>query len=221
MNAIPSQPMRSALCAVLQVALLTTLLSACAGAAARDASTLHAAPDEDPLANVEAAQLFHDGEALAARGDLVRAEQYLAAAIRHGYPQERVLPVLLRVCLSSSRLGAALQHATPYLRLHPSDYRLRWVVASVLIGLGRYDQARVELLRVLTNAPEHAEAHYLLGLLLRDHYNDDDAAAPHFEAHLRLAADGLHGAEVAAWLRERLQLAQAEAVRESEEEATP
>jgi tetratricopeptide (TPR) repeat protein len=182
---------------------LTLILSLSLGACAASTPPTQTAQSVDPLENVQATQLFHDGQVLASRGDLVRAEQYIAAAIRQGYPQERALPLLLRVCISSSRLSAALHHATPYLRLHPEDHRLRWVVASVLIGLGHYDRARLELLRVLSSVPEHAEAHYLLGVLLRDEYGDEDAAKPHFEAHLRLARDGLHGAEVAAWLRER------------------
>jgi hypothetical protein len=38
---------------------------------------------------------------------------------------------------------------------------------------------------------------------LRDHLKDPDAAAEAFTDHQRLKPDGLHGAEVAAWLRER------------------
>jgi tetratricopeptide (TPR) repeat protein len=157
----------------------------------------------DPLAKIEGEQLFRDGEALAARGDLVRAEQYLAAAIRRGYPEQRALPLLMRVCVASSRLGSALQHAAPYLRLHPEDHQLRYLVASVLIGLQRYDEARLELLRVIDGAPEHAGAHYALGVLLRDQYDDEEAARQSLARHHELAPHGLHGAEVAAWLRER------------------
>ena len=109
----------------------------------------------------------------------------------------------MRVCIASSRLGAALQHATPELRLHPENHQLRFLVASVLVGLNRHDEARRELMRVLAASNDHADAHYLLGLLLRDHYGDADAAAVHFAEHQRLAHDGLHGAEVAAWLSER------------------
>lgn len=182
-----------------QALLLAALVasSACAtGASSRD--TLPG----DPLAEIEGEQLFQDGQTLAARGDLVRAEQYLAAAIRRGYPEQRALPLLMRVCIASSRLGSALQHAVPYLRLHPEDHQLRYLVASVLIGLERQDEARLELLRVIENDPTHADAHYALGVLLRDHYGDAAAAAPHLARHHELAPEGLHGAEVAGWLRE-------------------
>jgi hypothetical protein len=169
---------------------LASFGGACAGTQ-RAQSTV----SSDPLASIEAEQLFSDGQTLAAHGDLIRAEQYIAASIRKGYPERRALPTLMRVCIASSRLGSALQHATPYLRLHPEDHQLRFLVASVLIGLSRYDEARSD--------GEHADAHYLLGLLLRDHYGDADGAALHFTEHQRLAHDTLHGAEVAAWLSER------------------
>jgi tetratricopeptide (TPR) repeat protein len=180
-----------------QLALLA-LGAGCAGSTAG-----HETVAADPLAKIKAEHLFRDGETLAARGDLIRAEQYLAAAIRNGYPAELALPTLLRVCIASSRLGAALQHATPELRLHPDNHQLRFVVASVLVGLGRHDEAQRELERVLAGKPDHAAAHYLLGLLMRDHYRDEGRAALHFEEHQRLARHSLHGAEVAAWLSER------------------
>jgi len=195
-----SQLIRSMVCSAL-----LAFGGGCAGTTAG-----HDTVSADPLAKIEAEHLFRDGETLAARGDLIRAEQYLAAAIRNGYPAERALPTLLRVCIASSRLGAALQHASPQLRLHPEDHQLRFVVASVLVGLGRHDEAQLELERVLAGKPDHAEAHYMLGLLLRDHYGDEARAALHFEQHQKLARHSLHGAEVAAWLREREQEGQAE-----------
>ena len=156
----------------------------------------------DPLLSVGAEELYRDGERMAQAGDPLRAEQYLNAAIQRGYPAQRALPLLLRVCIASSRLGVALQYATPYLQLHPEDYRLRYLVAAVQIGLGRASEARMELMRVVRDAPDFAEAHYLLGVLLRDHLNDSEGAAQAFTTHQRLKPDGLHGAEVSAWLRE-------------------
>lgn len=191
---------RSLLIRMMALLALLTVGAGCAGSTA-GRETVSA----DPLAKIEAEHLFRDGQTLAARGDLIRAEQYLAAAIRNGYPAERALPTLMRVCIASSRLGAALQHASPQLQLHPEDHQLRFLVASVLVGLGRHDEAQRELERVITGKPDHAEAHYMLGLLLRDHYGDEDRAAAHFEQHQEHAQHSLHGAEVAAWLSEREQ----------------
>ena len=157
----------------------------------------------DPLMNVKAEDLFRDGERMAQAGDALRAEQYLNAAMQRGYPAQRAMPLLLRVCIASSRLGVALQYAAPYLQLHPEDYRLRYLVAAVQLGLGRASEARMELTRVVRDAPDFAEAHYLLGVVLRDHLNDPEAAEQAFTTHQQLKPDGVHGAEVAAWLRER------------------
>jgi tetratricopeptide (TPR) repeat protein len=156
----------------------------------------------DPLERIQPAELFRQGEELARGGDPIRAEQYLSTAVQRGFPARQALPLLLRVCIASSRLGAALQYATPYLKLHPDDYHLRYLVAAVQLGLGRPAEARQELIRVLRDAPDYADARYLLGVILRDNSGDSDGAAEQFAAHQRLNAQGLHGAEVAAWLRE-------------------
>jgi tetratricopeptide (TPR) repeat protein len=180
--------------------LLAPSAFGCATASATSASD--AASSRDPLTQIDGEQLYAEGTALAQHGDYVRAEQYLAASMRRGVPAARVLPLLLRVCLVSSRLGAAFQHANPQLELQPGDVQLRYLVASLLTGLGRHDEARVELLRVLRDVPDHAGARYALGVLLRDHYRDAEASVPHFQRYLELDPDGLHGAEIAAFLRE-------------------
>jgi len=178
------------------------LLTMCGCAETTASSGGKQAVSADPLERVSAQDLFRQGEQYAQQGDPIRAEQYVTSAVQRGFPLRRALPLLLRVCVASSRLGAALQYATPYLTLHPEDYHLRYLVAAVQLGLGRAEQAQEELSRVLREDPNHADAHYLLGVILRDRRGDGVAAAKEFEAHQRLNARGLHGAEVAAWLRE-------------------
>jgi tetratricopeptide (TPR) repeat protein len=194
-------------CSALSCTILLTIC-ACAETTANSggAHVVSHVVSTDPLERIQPGELFRQGEALAREGDPIRAEQYLSTAVQRGFSARRALPLLLRVCIASSRLGAALQYATPYLKLHPDDYHLRYLVAAVQLGLGRPAEARQELLRVLRDAPDYADARYLLGVILRDHSGDADAAAEQFAAHQRLNARGLHGAEVAAWLREHTRL---------------
>jgi tetratricopeptide (TPR) repeat protein len=183
-------------------AIALSCVIGCAGASAEAGAGSSRDPSVDALDRVPPEQLYQRGELLSRSGDLLRAEQYVSAAVARGYPERAALPLLLRVCVASSRFGLALQHAAPYLQHHPDDYRLRYLVAAVQLGMNRVDAAQRELERVLRDAPDYADAHYLLGVILRDH-GDEAGAAAHFDAQQRLDPDGLHGAEVAAWLRER------------------
>jgi tetratricopeptide (TPR) repeat protein len=149
----------------------------------------------DPLRTVAPEELYRRGIALGEAGDLIRAEQYLAAAIDRGYPAERALPPLLRVCLASSRLRAALSHAEPYLEQHPKAWSLRYLVGSIYLGIGNYEQARESLERVIADAPDQPDAYYLLGVVLRDGVGDRPEAARRFERYLELAPDGQHVGE--------------------------
>ncbi len=154
-----------------------------------------------PSSSAEQAQaLFQRGREAAQRGDSVRAEQYLSLALERGVDAGRVLPVLLRVCLASSRLRAALDHAEPYLRDHPEAEALRYLVATIHAGLGQTDDARLALEQLLQTNPNSADAHYLLGIL------DADRGAPsaraHFRSYLDVAPRGEHAAEVRSRLAE-------------------
>ncbi|HVW25511.1 MAG TPA: tetratricopeptide repeat protein [Polyangiaceae bacterium] len=130
----------------------------------------------------------------------MRAEQYLSAAIDRGYDRGKALPLLLRVCLSSSRLRAALTHAEPYLRDHPEDDALRYIVAIVHMGLGKMDEARLDLTELLHHDGNNAEAHLLLGIL--DSRTDAAAARDHFRSYLDLAPHGEHAGEARSRLVE-------------------
>src|SRR5690606_22638006 len=55
-------------------------------------------PNERPPVHVD---LTAQGLSFAEQGDYVRAEQYLAGALRAGADVDRVLPSLLRVCVAS------------------------------------------------------------------------------------------------------------------------
>ena len=188
--------------AAIRAALSCSLACNLLGCATGNAGSANVAGQTaDPLERVTPEDLFQQGERLARAGDPIRAEQYVTSAIARGFPQAKALPLLLRVCIASSRLSAALQYATPYLKLHPSDYHLRYLVAAVQLGLGRPSEAEVELRRVLRDSPEYADAHYLLGAILRDR-RDHRGAAQAFAAYQRLQPRGLHAAEVEAWLRE-------------------
>ena len=65
-------------------------------------------PMPDPIADIEGQELYDTGLRLARTGDLLRAEQYVKGAMERGFPVERALPALLKICIAASRLNAAL-----------------------------------------------------------------------------------------------------------------
>ena len=140
----------------------------------------------------DATELFRYGEEAAKRGDTVRAEQYLSMALDRGFDEKKLLPVMLRVCLSSNRLRAALNYAEPYLREHPNDQNLRYLVATIYLSLGQIEQARLGLNHLLRVNPKNGNAHYLLGVL----ESDGISSARHFRQYLKFEPVGEHAAEV-------------------------
>ena len=175
--------------------LLANLLSACGAAVPSPTDVAVAASPEH-----DAARLYSLGERAAANGDSVRAEQYLSLAIQRRYRVERALPLLLSVCVSSSRLRAALNHAEPYLRSHPEDVSLRYLVATIRVGLGEEQTARLELERILQEAPDNPDAHYLLGVL--DEPMSAEDARRHFRTYLAATPTGKRAADVRGRLAE-------------------
>ncbi|HKP59871.1 MAG TPA: tetratricopeptide repeat protein [Polyangiales bacterium] len=167
------------------------MAAGCAGAAHSETTARAAARGTEPQ-GTSAAESFQRGTELATRSQYTAAEQALSEALEGGYPAARVLPVLLDVCNKNGRQSVAVSYAAPYLRLNPGDFQLRYQVAQLLFELGRFDEVRSELSRVLDTAPNHARAHYLLALTLRDHLADDVQAARHFAAYHRLSDQGLY-----------------------------
>ena len=149
-----------------------------------------APPAADPIQEVDAESLFARGIQYAQSGDFVRAEQYLASSIQRGYPEREGLRALLHVCVRGSRLRAALDYAHPYLERHPEDWPLRFLLASVHIGLNEGQTAYSHLERVVREAPDEPDPHFLFAVVLRDELGNIDAATAHFERYLQLAPDG-------------------------------
>jgi predicted Zn-dependent protease len=143
---------------------------------------------------------FEHGSDAAARGDTARAEQYLELALQRGGDERRVLPLLLAVCLRSSHLRAALSHAEPYLRSHPDDLGLRYLVANLELELGTPARAQRELERILESDPSFARAHYLLATLELE--SGTGGAKSHLQRYLELEPEGEHAAEAHERLRE-------------------
>jgi tetratricopeptide (TPR) repeat protein len=148
-----------------------------------------------------AEELFELGRLFAVRGDLMRAEQYLLAAGEAGFPRERVLPALINVFVRGSRYRDALAHAEPELARQPDNVRLRTLVASLELALDDDEAAQRQLERVVTEAPEEAFPHYLLGVFHRDRSRDAVRAGEHFARYLALAPDGPHAEEARAFAR--------------------
>lgn len=156
-------------------------------------------------------QMMSEGVAAAQTGDFTRAEQYFAAALHRGGPPEEILPPLLRVCVSAHRYRAAVEYSRPYLLMHEEAWALRFLIASIHIGLNEPLTASRHLELVLRHNPNHAEAEFLLGTLFRDDLRDPGRADEHFRRYLALAPDGPHADAARSGLMRRVD----EAARES------
>lgn len=147
-------------------------------------------------------KLFAEGKALAALGDSVRAEQYLAAALAGGGDDKAITPLLVQVCVNDGRLRSAIEYAEPYVRKHPDDVRARYLLGTLYGGIGAFDRARVEYEAVIAAKPDTPEPHWALALLLRDDLNDQPNATIHFREYLRLAPTGAHADEARASIKD-------------------
>jgi len=147
-----------------------------------------------------ATQYYTRGREAADRGDTVRAEQYLSVAIERGFDAGVALPLLLRVCVSSSRLRSALNHGLAGLRKHPQDPNLRYLVAAIHFGLHQFHEARLHLHHLLRLDPSYPAAHYLLGVL--ESAVRPEAASTHFRTYLTLDPSGEHAEDTKARIAE-------------------
>jgi predicted Zn-dependent protease len=175
--------------------IASLLLGGCAASpAARQATT---PATQRPASSAE---LYERGLALAARGDTVRAEQYLALALEAGHPAAQTRLAMIEVCVAGSRLRGALEHARRYLTERPADWRVRLVVAALLRALGR-DQAALRQLDQLAQQDDAGpEVHYHRAVLLRDRFEDLAGARAGFHAYVATAPHGEHVPEARAWL---------------------
>ncbi len=137
--------------------------------------------------------LVAEGRAAAARGEGVRAEQYLTLALERGGSKDVILPELLRICLENQHLRAALEHAEPYLLAHPEASALAYLVATIHLGLSQPEEARLTLARLLEREPHHANALFLAATL--DQESEPARARDEFNQFLQLVPQGLRAAE--------------------------
>ena len=145
-------------------------------------------------------RLIDRGKAFAALGDTTRAEQYFAAALSSGADERVVIPLLLTVCAQDGRYRVAIQYAETYLKSHPGDLRVRFVLGTLYSAVGEAEPARDALATVVQARPEDADAHYALAVLLRDHEHDYTGADQQFREYLRLQPRGTHAEEAEASL---------------------
>lgn len=169
------------------------------GALALDASGCVSTPATQVKYRVEtmkseqsADKLFARGRAFASVGDYTRAEQYLSGALDAGGDEAAIMPVLIGVCVEARRFRVAIDFAEPYLRKHPGDGRLRFVVGTLYMAVGEPATARVKFEEILEQRPNEPETHYALGVVLRDADHDLLRADKHFRAYLRLKPNGDH-----------------------------
>jgi tetratricopeptide (TPR) repeat protein len=145
-------------------------------------------------------KLIDRGKAFAAVGDTTRAEQYFAAAINSGGEERVVVPLLLSVCAQDGRYRVAIQYAETYLKGHPGDIRVRFVLGTLYAAVNEADHAREALGVVVDARPEDADAHFALGVLLRDSDHDLAGADRQFREYIRLKPRGAHAEEAQASL---------------------
>jgi tetratricopeptide (TPR) repeat protein len=140
-------------------------------------------------------KLIERGKAFASVGDTTRACQYFSAALDSGADPELVLPLLMRVYVQSGRYRLAIQTGEQYLTKRPQEHALRFLVATLYAAVGQSELAKENFERVLAAKPNHADAHYALGVLLRDSENDYVGADYHFRQYLKLKPTGPHADE--------------------------
>lgn len=177
--------------------LTAVMMSSCAAVSAGPATPA-------AVETLSAEALFQRGLDARRVGDNTRAEQYLAAALEHGYPAKKGFPVLLDLCLATDRFDTALYYARARLLHQPHDWTLRYLVATLHLAAGQEGRAIPEIERLIDEEPRRSEPHYLHAVVARDHLRDSRLAAHDFRQYLALAPTGPHAAEARAFLRRSL-----------------
>jgi tetratricopeptide (TPR) repeat protein len=140
-------------------------------------------------------RLVEKGDAFAAVGDTTRAEQYFAAALSAGGPPTFVTRRLIRVCVADQRYHVAIVYAENHLRRYPDDREVRFVLATLLAGVGDAAAARQHFEQLEQTSPEDADVHFALAVLLREDFRDLAGADRHFREYLRLSPTGADAAQ--------------------------
>ena len=148
--------------------------------------------------------LIRKARAYASIGDATRAEDYLNAARESGGDERVIVRALLDVCVGDHRYRAAVGYAENFLRHHPRDRELRFLLATLDVALGNSASAIKELNTVLAEAPGNVEARYVFAVVLRDELGDFEAADRQFREYLRLAPTGNHAEEAQGSLLTRV-----------------
>jgi len=166
-------------------ALLALLSTACG------ASALSQARDRDALRNESSLrELMARGDASAAIGDMIRAEQYYVSALKAGGDERKLVRRLLLSCTADQRYPAAAEYAEQYLHRHPADVDLRFAAASIHAAVGDTRRARELLDSVLRERPDWPEAHYALSTMMRADGEPQALADQHDLQYLKLDPHG-------------------------------
>lgn len=188
--------------ASLALAMVSLLTCACAASpgARIEAKVEHFQHEQDQT------RLVARGQAFAAVGDTVRAQEYLAAALEAGADERALTPELITLCVRDGRYRLAVEHAQRYLTRHPRDRRMRFVLGSLYAALGETAEAERELRRVVDADRDsaNANANYALAVVLRDQKQAPLEADRYFRAYLRLSPQGEHVEEARASLLESM-----------------
>jgi tetratricopeptide (TPR) repeat protein len=145
-------------------------------------------------------KLFARGQGFAAVGDWTRAEEYLSAALDAGADPRKVTPQLIAVCVKGQKYRVAIQYGQNYLQAFPDDAGTRFIVATLYMAVEEHESAKENLLLVLKKDANNADAHFALGVTLRDGEGDYSGADKQFREYLRLAPSGKHAKEANAGL---------------------
>lgn len=147
-----------------------------------------------------AERAFERGLQFLAAGDWNRAIYHFTLAIEQDDSQINAFLQLARAYESNGDPALAVDAYGYALRLHPGLIEPRLQSARLLIRLGGRSQAAAQLEIVLRQDPQQAEAHLLMGLLMRDQPEMLPAARRHLRKYLELSPEGEIANRVRRWL---------------------
>ncbi len=141
------------------------------------------------MSQTSATELRANGLAFARRGDLVRAQQYLSAAMAKGLDERIAVPEIVKVCIAASRLRAALSFAEPYLARNPDDAGMQYVVGTIHMALGNLGEASERLDGALRADHLMTDALFSMAVLAHER-GDTKGARSSLEQYLRDQPNG-------------------------------